>query len=171
MLGGAASIVCGVVAIAASNSAWGYLLGAAGIGALCVGAKKKNDSADKGDDKVSSRGTSSVDGSEIADKVMEITKEIESEWTRRVEEAKGTVQREITKSAVGEEVKQSLMEDTYVTERVNLDVNGTMDALYAANDIVSITGIVKSYLRSVDTTVKEAAQKQTSIYETIAKKL
>lgn len=165
---GGVAIAAGVLTIISSNSFWGYLLGAGGLASLYIGTTK---ATSKSKNQPQSKVKSPLSGLEFSERVLEATKEIEDKWKHKVESAKTAVQRAITDAAVDESLKQSLMGETYYTERINFDVSSLVDRLTVASDEGLADRIVKEYTEKMREKIQTVCNAQVRVYDSISKQL
>lgn len=167
-IAGGVAIAAGVLTVISSNSVWGYLLGVGGLASFYVGTTK---TPSKAKNQPQSKVNSPFSGLELSETVLDVTKEIESKWKNKVESAKTTVQRAITESAVDESLKQSLMGETYYTERINFDVSSFVDRLTVATDEGLANRIVKEYIEKMREKIQSVCNAQVGVYDNISKQL
>lgn len=165
---GGVAIAAGVLTIISSNSLWGYLLGAGGIASWYIGSTKKQSNVKK---QPQSQVGSFYLGLDLSERILEFTKEIEGKWNKKVELAKTSVQRVITSSSSDEFLKQSLMGETYYTERINFDVSSFADRLAVVADENLANSIVKEYTVKFIGKIQSVCEAQIRVYNNISKQL
>lgn len=169
IIAGGASLAIGVISAISTNSVWSYVLGACGVASLYVGSTKKAPARSQKDDGAST--ATSVLGLEYADKILSVTRDIEDKWRNRVEEAKSNVQRAIAVSVADDDTRQSLIEKTFFTERINMQVDKYVSRLSETADRSVIIGTVSDYLKALTDTTESVSRKQTEIYMQISQEL
>lgn len=170
MLAGGVTLAIGVVGIFSSGGTWSYLLSAAGAGSLLFGQSKKKRPENSNSTANSTNATIELKSYEIAEKVIEISKSVEAKWRAKVEECKSSVQQAIQASSASEEAKDSLLSQTYTTERVSLDFNSVVSRL-ESGVVTSYPGILSDYGIYVNRCIDKAVNEQISIYNNISQKL
>lgn len=167
-IAGGVAIAAGVLTIISSNSFWGYLLGAGGLASFYIGTTKTPSKANK---QTPSNTCSSFSGLELSEKILEVTKEIETKWRNKIEEVKNAVQRAIASSAADDSLKQSLMGETYYTERINFDVSSYVERLAVATDEGLANRTVREYVERMRDRIQAVCHTQVEVYMNISKKL
>ena len=172
MLTGGVALAIGVVGIFSSGGTWSYILSAAGVGSLLYGQSKKKrpENSNSNPTANSTIATSELKSYEIAEKVIEISKSVEAKWRAKVEECKSSVQQAIQASSASEEDKDSLLSQTYTTERVSLDFD-TVVARLESSVVTSYLGILSEYGIYVNRCIDKAVNEQITIYNNISQKL
>ena len=171
MIGGGCAFVAGAITVLPADSSyarWGILLGAAGIVSLCVGYSKKKSVPGPVEEPSA---PTSLSGVKYAEKIIEVTQEIENKWKKCVEVAKDNVQKAINSSGAEENLRQSLLEMTFTTERIHMEVYSYVKRLSEASDSVVIQQIVDEYKNAFEKTIRSVVNSQIEIYNTISQKL
>lgn len=170
MLAGGAALAIGVVGILSSGGTWSYLLSVAGVGSLLYGQSKKKHQVNNNSTANSTNTTTELKSYEIAEKVIEISKSVEAKWRAKVEECKSTVQRAIQSSSAAEDDKNTLLSQTYTTERVSLNFDSVVGRI-ESSAATSYPGILTEYGLYIGNCIDKAANEQIAIYNKVSQKL
>ena len=171
IVGGATALVVGTLTAIFTNSWWSYLIGGCGIVSLCIGAGQKNN---RGRTKSYQHPIQSpaINNFEVADKIVNITKEIENKWKNKVEDSKDKVQRAISQSTVSNTEKERLLSETYSTKRINFNFDPFVDKL--SNNALSyenVQQVVDDFVKKLTVTIQNITSEQINIYDIIAKQI
>ena len=168
---GVASIAVGVIgAFTSSGSAWPYIVGAAGVASVIYGQTKKSSGEKDTSQQFANTHNTELKAYEVSEKVIEISKMVENKWREKVESCKSKVQAAITESSVSTDIKDTLMSDTYTTERISIDYDDVMHQL-ESKPSSSYSAILAEYERTVANCISKAASQQVAIYSNISQKL
>ncbi len=163
---GTAGIIVGVIGLLSSNSIWPYIVGAAGLGSVCYGMTRKPEQ----DSQVSSPTSSSTPTYVMAEKLLQVIKEVEKKWKEKVETAKDGVQGVINASQLSNSAKDELLGETYYTERISIDETPMVTALENAAP-TEVTMLINTSSSMITQSIRETAVKQISVYQSISAKL
>ncbi|MBD5342535.1 MAG: hypothetical protein HDR93_04655 [Bacteroides sp.] len=169
MLAGGAALVIGAIGAISSGGTWSYVLGSAGIASIIYGQTKKNGH----EISVNARPVDSTPepkSYEVAEKVIEIAKSTEAKWRDKVEDCKSSVQRIIESSSVSADEKDSLLSQTYTTERISIEFGTYLTRLESAS-VSSFPLILADYEAYVGSLIEKVAKDQIAIYNSISAKL
>lgn len=169
VVAGGTALAVGVLGAIFSGGAWSYVVGGAGLASILYGQTQKK--PQEGHSGVVPRpAVAEPKGYEVAEKVIAVSKMVEDRWRAKVEECKGMVQRAIEASDATAETKDSLIDQTYTTERVTIDFDGVVSRL-DAQPASSFASILSDYERTVLSCIDKAAEEQIAIYRNISQKL
>lgn len=169
MITGGIALTVGVLGCVFSKGVWPYVIAGAGVASLAYGQTKKN-KLGRNDSNKHEQPISGLQGYEVADKAIQISKSIESQWKAKVEVCKVAVQKVITNAAIPQELKDCLMTQTYTTERISIDFDNIVSRL-ESESADHYTAILYDFrtivLRSIDSSVTA----QISTYRNISQQL
>ncbi|MBD5185183.1 MAG: hypothetical protein HDS92_01100 [Bacteroidales bacterium] len=170
MVAGGVALAAGIVgAVFSDDTSWPYILGAAGVASIVYGQSKKK-TPEGPDTTATGHSAHGPKSYEIAEKVIEISKMVERKWRDEVENCKGMVQRTIEASPLSAEAKDSLLGETYTTERVSIDF-GAIIARLNSQPATSFPLILSEFERIVTSSIDKAAAEQIAIYKKISQPL
>lgn len=169
MVAGGVALAVGIIGILSSGGTWSYLLSATGVGSMLYGqSKKKQHESNTYSQSVST--PIEPKSYEIAKKIIEISKSIEAKWRVKVEDCKSSVQRVIKSSSASVDDKNSLLSQTYTTERVSINFDTYVIRIESAS-VSSNHLILLEYKEYVDSCIAKAATEQIAIYNNISQNL
>ena len=171
MVGGTTALVFGTLTAIFTNSWWSYLIGGCGVVSLCIGAGQKNN---RGRTKSFQYPipSPSINNFEIADKIVNITKEIENKWKNKVEDSKDQVQRAISQSTISNTEKDRLFSETYSTKRINFNFDPFIEKLSInASSYEYVQKVVDDFVKQLTDTIQKISSEQIKIYDLIAKQI
>lgn len=167
---GVAAIAVGVIGAFTSSGVWPYVVGAAGVASVIYGQTKKNSGRKETSVPYANAEMSEPKAYEVSEKVIEISKMVENKWREKVESCKSKVQSAITASSASADIKDTLMSDTYTTERISIDYDDVMRQL-ESKPSSSYPAILAEYERNVTNCISKAVSQQVAIYSNISQKL
>lgn len=169
MVAGGTALAVGILGAILSGHSWSYIVGGMGIASIIYGQTKKKPQEITG---VSPQrqSLSAPKGYEIAEKVIEVSKMVEEKWRAKVEECKGMVQRVIENSSASLEVKDSLMGQTYTTERITIDFD-TIVSNIESQQASSYPSILSEYEKMINNCIDMAMADQIAVYKNISQKI
>lgn len=168
-IGGSVAIAVGIIGILSSGGTWSYILGAVGVGSVLYGqTKMKKPESAKNSQSVNT--PVGVKSYEVAEKIIEISKSVEAKWRAKVEDCKGAVQRAIESSSISSDNKESLLSQTYTTERVSINFDTYVTRIESASS-TTYPIILREYEGYVKNCIAKAVDEQIAIYNSISDKL
>lgn len=171
MVAGIAAVVAGGIGLfTSSGSAWPYVVATAGIGSVIYGNSKKTSGKEGRRLPQTDASVQKPKSYEVSEKVIEISKMVENRWKEKVETCKAGVQQAVNASYAAVDLKDSLLNDTYTTERVSIDFDNVLNKL-ESHPASSYPIILSDYDRIVSAAVEKAATDQIAIYKKISQKL
>ena len=172
MVGGATALAVGTLTAIFTNSWWSYLIGGCGIVSICIGAGQKNNQGKNKPTQYNTIPSPSINNFEVADKIINMTKQIENKWKNKVEDSKDQVQRAINQSTISNTEKERLLSDTYSTKRINFNFDPFIEKLND-NSLPSeyVQKVIEDFVKQLSTTIRKIASEQINIYDIIAKQV
>lgn len=172
IVGGASALVVGTLTAIFTNSWWSYLIGGCGIVSLCIGAGQKNKRSRNNSFQNYTIPSPSINNFEVADKIVNLTKDIETKWKNKVEDSKDQVQKVINQSNILNTEKERLISETYSTKRINFNFDPFIDKL--SNNAISyeyVQKVVDDFVKELIVTIHKITSEQINIYDIIAKQI
>lgn len=169
MIAGGTGLAIGVIGAISTGATWSYLLGAAGVISILWGqSKKKQQQRTSSSKPVNSN--SAPNSYEVAEKLIDLSNKIEDKWRSKVEEFKIVVQGIISASSTSADLKDLLLSQTYITERVSIDFDKTLYRL-EHEPVSSYTAILSEYERIANNSIDKTTDEQIAIYKNISQNI
>lgn len=167
MIAGGLAVAGGIIGAFATKGVWPYVIGASGLVSMVYGKTivAKNDN-----EPVINEHRVPAQSYEIVEKIINLSKSIESKWRESVEHAKTIVQGEIESANVDSETKNRLLSMTYITERVSIDT-AEVSSDIESQPVEYRHQILMNFLSQVIKDINNTFETQVNIYNSISKEI